>query len=154
MAASAVGAELAAMLVLMAPRAALRESQEAAVQILDLNAGSPARRNLLRVMALLAARGRVLPGQRKACLAMIQCLAVRLPADELKIRSVMFGVAADAILARRVSARPHGMHAATLRKPVPDFRVTFQALQLNAAPAQVVALGAVEHPGKGLVRPR
>jgi hypothetical protein len=32
--------------------------------------------------------------------------------------------------------------------------VAFEALQLHCAPAQVVALGAIEHSGKRLVRPR
>jgi hypothetical protein len=152
MAARAVVTELTAMLVLVATGTGPRKPEESAIQVLDLYSGARGRWNLLRVVALLAFQRGVLPGKRETGLPMIQSFAVRLPADELEIQAVMLGMTARAILACRVRGQPDPMHALPLGYTSLYLRMTIEALQLNCAAAQVVALGAIEHAGKRLVR--
>lgn len=148
MAARAFRAELAAMLVLVAANAGPRKPQVRAVQVLDLNPGTCRCWNLVGGVALLAFQCGVLPGERKAGLPMVQGFAVWLPADELKIQSVMFGMTARAIFARCVRGQPGRVHALSLRYASPYLRMTIEALQLDCAAPQVMALGAIEHAGE------
>jgi hypothetical protein len=63
----------------------------------------------------------------------------------------MIGMAARALLARRIRPDEGGMQAAMVRNAVTDFRVALETLQLCRPAAQVVAFRAIRRPGQRLV---
>jgi hypothetical protein len=91
-------------------------------------------------------------GKRKACLTMIDGVSVGLPANDLKIHSVVVGVALGTIFTGYGRSDPHCMHTPMFREPIADFRMAVQAFQLHSTGAQVVAFCAVQNAIEGLVR--
>jgi hypothetical protein len=96
----------------------------------------------------------MLPGERKARLAVVHGFAARFPVNQLKIGAVMVGMARRAIFAGSVRFNPLRMHSAPLRNPFPNFGVAFHAFQLRGAAAEVMAFGAVRWARERLMSPR
>jgi len=97
------------------------------IQVLYVNPGARGGQNVLSVVALFAAQSGVPAGEREAGLPVIHGLPGRLPSNERKVRPIVVGVAAHAILARPAWSHPNRVHASTLRKTVSDFGVAIQA---------------------------
>lgn len=83
---------------------------------------------------------------------MIYRLAAWLPAYQGEVRSVVIGMALDAIFARSFCSDPNRMHAAILRQPVSNFGVAIETFELHATRAEIVALSATQHPGERFMR--
>ena len=77
----------------MACRTALRKSQERISQVFHLDQRFFGRTDVRRVVALRAGEAAVLPLERIARLSVIEALQRRDPVDQLKIFSVVLGVA-------------------------------------------------------------
>ena len=73
----------------------------------------------------------MLPYQSKAGLAVVHDLAAWLPMNELKIGTVVLGMAWRTILAGFIRAHPRGVHTAPLRHAFAYLRVTFKTFQLR-----------------------
>ena len=88
-------------------------------------------------MTIVAARGGVLAGERKASLAVVHGFAVGLPMNQRKVRAIVFGMAAHAVFAGRIRRQPHGVHPLPLRYALPDLCVTIQTFKLNSRCRQI-----------------
>ena len=126
MAARAVLAYLATMLVRVAAHTIARQAQVGAVQVFDLNARTPSRRNVLGLVAFLARYPRMFSFEYKARLIVIERFAARIPVNHIKIQSIMIGVAARALLARGIRSDESGMQASFIDHAVADFRMAFE----------------------------
>ncbi len=89
--------------------------------------------------------------QRKACLAVIEFRQGDLPVRERKLFSVVFGVAAGAVIPLLFHQR--GMHAAALGQSLPDLGMAVQALEPARTARHGMALHAVCRPAQRFVRP-
>ena len=152
MATCAIIPQLAAMIICVAAHAVAGKTEVGVVQILGLNAGTRRGRDIRGFMTIVTARGSVPAGKRKAGLAVIYSFAVGLPPNQRKIRSIVFGMAAHAVLAGSVGRQPNGMHPLSLHDALPDFRVTIQTPELDPSAAKFVALRAAQRTGKRFVR--
>lgn len=150
-AARAIDTELPAVFVAVATGAVAGQTEIRAIQILDEDAGACRLRNVIDFVALLAGHGGMAAFERVARLAMIESFAPRFPVNESKVGSVVFGVAARAILAGRVRSSENMVHPAALRQTLADFRMAFETLELCRSAAQVVTLRAVRRTGKRLM---
>jgi hypothetical protein len=72
--------------------------------------------------------------------------------NQRKIRAVMFGMAAHAILSGRIPPQPNGVHAEPLRDSFANLLVAIHALQKERATAEFMTLRAIQLSGKKLMR--
>ena len=135
--------------VFVTGRAGLWNSQERLAQVLDLDVRPLSSWNSFRQMAFVALQPRVLAFEKVAGFLVVEFF--RIPLDQRKIRPVVIGVAAYALLAgpggnvvRRVEATLGGYARA-------DVRMASNAAELRLAPADLVAVGAVHGAVKKLV---
>lgn len=147
MAAHAVRAYLAAMLICVAAHTVARQAQVGAVQVFDLNARTRGRGNVPGLVTVRAGYSRMFSFEHKTRLTVIERFAVRIPVDESKILSVVFGMAARAVLARRILPGEGSMQSAPAGNALTDFRVAIETLELPRAAAQIVAFRAIRRPG-------
>ena len=68
----------------------------------------------------------MLSREREASLAMVHSLTVWFPVNDLKIRTVVIGMAGCANVAGGIDTHPHGMHPAALRHAFADLRVALE----------------------------
>ena len=99
MALQAILPELIFVRVLMAGRTALRKSQERVPQIFHLDQRLFGRTDVRRVVTLRAGEATVLSLEQVARLSVVEALQRRNPVDQLKIFSVVLGVACGAMFA-------------------------------------------------------
>jgi len=83
---------------------------------------------------------------------MIHGLPVGLPTNERKVRTIMVGMALDAIFTCSLRSYPDRVHAAILRQPVSNFGMAIETFELHATRAEIMALGATKHPGERFMR--
>ena len=135
----ACGTKAPAMRIVVASRARLGESDEASIQILDLDQRAFGRQHVLGRVALAAVHTRMFPFQRVSGQFMVKGFGV--PLHEWEVEPVVIGVALRALLAR---SRPHpvgGMQSLASGQAVGDFDVAVQAFE-DGLSAQLVAGGA------------
>ena len=142
------------MFVRMATHAIVREPEVRAVQIFDEDAGPRRGGNMRSIMAIAAPHARVFPGERETGLAVIDGLPNGLPMNQRKVLPVVFGMAADAILAVRIRREPVCVHSMTLRQAITNLDVTLQTFELGAAAAEFVAFRAAQGTGERFMRLR
>src|SRR5215472_666348 len=154
----AIFAELALVEVFMARQAGLRDPQETPVQILVLDQFLPLGRDARRVVALFALDGGVLAFQLVACLVVIKLFERWFPADQLEFFSVVFGMAACAVLVRVVFLYHDCVVSLVGFESLIDFAVALEAVDASTGRGKTVAAGALRYTGDGLMsfsqRPR
>jgi hypothetical protein len=69
----------------------------------------------------------MLAGECETGLAVVHSFAAWFPMDKLKVRAVVFRVAARTVFAGCIRAHPDGVHSAPLRHAFAYLRVAFQA---------------------------
>lgn len=139
------------MLVLVAGDTTGREAEVSAAGILDLDRGTFLRREVRRIVALVAGQARVLALEQVAGVFMIEGLGI--PLDQREGFAVVLRVAAGALLAGTGWNVVGGVQSLASRNPGRDLGVTVQALQCRLA-AELVATGAVGGSIQRLVRAR
>ena len=139
------------MLILVASDATGRQAEVSPVQIFDLDGRAFLRRDVRRVVALVARQAGVLAFEQISGVFVIEGLDV--PLDQREVFSVVLGVAAGAFLAGAGRNVVGGVQALAGREPGRDLGVTVQTFQ-RRLPAELVATGAVGRSVQGLVRPR
>ena len=112
------------------------------VQVFDQNAGARRGRDVRCFVTIVATRSSVTSREREACLAMVQCLSVRLPMNQRKVGSIVVRMAAHAVFAGRILRQPNGMHPAPLSDLLVNLCVTIQTLELARSPSEFMALRA------------
>ena len=140
----AILAQSALVKVFMAGHAGTGEPKKALVGIFLTNQRPHLRLHEFCRVALLALDRRVLAFQSIAGLAMIELLLRRLPVDEAEVFTVVFGMAARAILVWIVSLDHSRVEALVCGEALVDFSVAVQTLEASAA-AELVAAGALRH---------
>lgn len=139
MALQAVLPQLAFVRVLVAGGAALRNPQECVAQIFHLDQRSCGRIDVRGIVALGACEAAVLSLERVACLIVIETLQRWDPVDQLKVLSVVFGVARRAVLA----IGKFCVQAAMLDQLLRDLCVTLLAFENGGSLSCFVATGAL-----------
>ena len=140
MALQAIGAQPSLVLILMAGRTSRRNAEERLTQILDLDFRAFGRRDMLRRMAAIARQPCMLAFERVSGLFVVKSLDI--PLDQREIFSIVFRVAARALLARSwidVIGRMQSLMRSDARG---NLAVTIQTLQSRCR-SQFVATGAV-----------
>lgn len=154
----AIFAELALVKVFVAGQAGLREPQETPVQVLVLDQSLPLRLDARRVVAVFALDSGVLAFQLIAGLVVIKLFERWFPADELEFFSVMFGMAACAVLVRVVFLYDDRVESLVGFESLIDFAVALEAVDASTGRGKTVAAGALRYTGDGLMsfsqRPR
>lgn len=151
MARLAVLTELTLVNVLVAGHARSSQTQKALVEVFLPDQPTKLRLNVCRRMALPAAERSVFALQRVAGLRVVEFFLRWFPVNELKILTVVFGMAAHAVAIGIFLFHRARVEAQFLREPALDFAMAIQALEF-AACAQLVATGALGKAGKRLVR--
>ena len=89
--------------------------------------------------------------KREAGFAVVHCFSIGLPPNQRKIRSIVLGVTAHAILARCIGCEPDCVHTTLLRDPLANFDVAIQTLELDSTTTKFMALRAAQWTGERLV---
>jgi hypothetical protein len=139
MATFAVGAELPAMLVLMAGEASLGKAQEGSVRILDLKGAEILLRDKLFLVALLTSQRGVLSLQKISALAVIKGITSSRPRHNAEGASQMLRVTPHTILPLIRLGDNAGVVSALRRQALLNFLVAIQTFELRPAAAQPVA---------------
>ena len=136
-AARALGAELAAMWVLVAGGAFAAQAEERTVQIFQLDLGARGRIHPLRAVAVLALLPAMLAFQRESGLGeVVEGVAVQ--THQREGLAIMFHMTTRTIrLTGRIPEYP-GVKPGVLLHPAPDLRMAFQALEPARASSKVV----------------
>lgn len=129
----------------MAGEAIAREPEEGAIQVLLFKPGAFRRRNVSRLMALLASQGRVLSLQPVACLVVIEGLFRRLPVNKLEIHTVVLRVTTSALLVVGFLHQPRVIPAVR-RDALSHLGVALQALEVLVSTCNTMAGSAIGCP--------
>ena len=151
MALGAVVAQSSLVRVLVTTDTRLREAEERAVQIFDLDAGALGSGNLLRRMALLAGESRVLAFQLESGEGMVE--GFRVPLNQGEIFAVVVGVASRTSLARSWLGAVRRVQALVRGDARGDLGMAVQTLEYALA-SESVAGRAICRAVQGLVRAR
>lgn len=152
-AALAGGAQLAAVLVLVAARARGRQSQVSSMQVLHANALARLGRDVFRTVASLAVEMRMAAFERIAGFAVVELIQADFPQDRHKVLAIVLGVALDAGIIAGFVCHQHGMQSLLVGQPPGDFRMTPGAFELAIPRASHVTARTVGGTFKPLVRP-
>src|SRR3954469_7604824 len=123
----AIRPQSSVVLVLVTANAVRRNAQETPVEIANLDERTHCRGDVLRRMTAVAGDSCVLAFQRVPGLPVIEGLWVQL--DQGEVFSIMFGVAADALLARSRGEMISSVQAFAFGQSLGDLRMAIQALE-------------------------
>jgi len=141
MALQAILPQLSFMKILMARNAIGGQPQERPRNVLHLDLRTLAGRNMRRRMTLRAGNSRVLPFQLVPGLGVIEIVGIE--AEDREVHSIMFGVAARAILRTRLLHNPR-MVAAMRSDTRSNLSMTIDTLQCHR-PAKLMASRALRN---------
>lgn len=147
----AILAELALVKVFVARNARLRKPEKTPIQVLLLDQFLPVRLDARCLVAILALDGGMLAIQRIAGLLVVKFLLRGLPADQLELFSVVFGVAARTIVIGIIPLHHGRVISLVGGEPLSDFGVALQAPESPAGSEKTVAAGALHDARDGLM---
>lgn len=144
MALRAIGTEPPGVRILVAGGAGFGNSEERAVEVLDLDQGALAGGDVLGSVAFPAFEPGVLSVQQVAGLLMVEIL--RVPLDDGEIQAVVIGVALGAFLAGTGADAIRRMQAVVSRETRSNLGMAVETPEGGLASTQFVTCGAVRSP--------